>query len=109
MRSHPRFCGSASLSGRRSLPRGSLGQQVHHGLDDHGAHTGVDVSLTAKGPGSGWLTGNYENTEVYEAVAIALGVAKKEEWLGDDAARPFCCAAAPTLAGQSNYFGNTVG
>ena len=40
-------------------------------------HTGVDVPLTARGPGSGRLTGNYENTEVYHAMAGALGVARR--------------------------------
>ena len=40
-------------------------------------HTGVDVPLTADGPGSGRLSGNYENTEVYDAMASALGVAKR--------------------------------
>jgi alkaline phosphatase len=40
-------------------------------------HTGVDVPLTAEGPGSGRLTGNYENTEVYRAMAGALGVARR--------------------------------
>jgi alkaline phosphatase len=40
-------------------------------------HTGVDVPLTAEGPGSGRLAGNYENTEVYHAMAGALGVARR--------------------------------
>ena len=40
-------------------------------------HTGVDVPLTAKGPGSGRLTGNHENTEVYRAMAVALGVTRR--------------------------------
>jgi len=38
-------------------------------------HTGVDVPLTARGPSSGRLSGNYENTKVYHAMAEALGVA----------------------------------
>jgi alkaline phosphatase len=38
-------------------------------------HTGVDVPLTARGPGSGRFAGNYENTEVYHAMAGTLGVA----------------------------------
>jgi alkaline phosphatase len=40
-------------------------------------HTGVDVPLTAKGPGFGRLTGNYENTEVYDAMASSLGLATR--------------------------------
>jgi alkaline phosphatase len=40
-------------------------------------HTGVDVPLTAKGPGFGRLTGNYENTSVYHAMAGALGVTRR--------------------------------
>ena len=40
-------------------------------------HTGVDVPLTAEGPGSARLTGNYENTEVYHAMARALDVARR--------------------------------
>jgi len=40
-------------------------------------HTGVDVPLTAKGPGSGRLTGNYENTEVYHAMSAVLGVTRR--------------------------------
>jgi alkaline phosphatase len=38
-------------------------------------HTGVDVPLTARGPGAGRLAGNYENTEVYDAMAASLGAA----------------------------------
>lgn len=38
-------------------------------------HTAVDVPLTATGPGAELLTGNYENTYVYEAMAGSLGVA----------------------------------
>jgi alkaline phosphatase len=40
-------------------------------------HTGVDVPLTARSPGPGRLAGNYENTEVYHAMAGALGVARR--------------------------------
>ena len=40
-------------------------------------HTGVDVPLTARGPGSGRLTGNYENTEVYDAMASSLGLTRR--------------------------------
>ena len=38
-------------------------------------HTGVDVPLTAIGPGGGDLVGNYENTHIYEVMAGSLGVA----------------------------------
>lgn len=38
-------------------------------------HTGVDVPLTALGPGAENLTGNYENTHIYEVMADSLGVA----------------------------------
>jgi alkaline phosphatase len=38
-------------------------------------HTAVDVPLTATGPASDSLTGNYENTAVYGVMANALGVA----------------------------------
>lgn len=37
-------------------------------------HTAVDVPLTATGPGAESLTGNYENTHVYEVMAGSLGV-----------------------------------
>jgi alkaline phosphatase len=37
------------------------------------AHTGADVPLTASGPGAQNLTGNYENTEVYDVMAETLG------------------------------------
>ena len=37
-------------------------------------HTAVDVPLTATGPGAELLTGNYENTYVYEVMAGGLGV-----------------------------------
>lgn len=40
-------------------------------------HTGVDVPLTARGPGAGRLSGNYENTEVYDAMVESLGVRKR--------------------------------
>jgi alkaline phosphatase len=40
-------------------------------------HTGVDVPLTAEGSGSGRLTGNYENTEVYRSMVGALGLARR--------------------------------
>lgn len=40
-------------------------------------HTGVDVPLTADGPSSKRLSGNYENTHVYDAMASAIGVAKR--------------------------------
>jgi alkaline phosphatase len=40
-------------------------------------HTAVDVPLMAEGPGAGRLTGNYENTKVYDVMAKTLGVAKK--------------------------------
>ena len=38
------------------------------------AHTGVDVPLTASGPGGRELVGNYENTHVYDAMGGALGI-----------------------------------
>lgn len=37
-------------------------------------HTGSDVPLTATGPGAELLTGNYENTYIYEVMADSLGV-----------------------------------
>jgi alkaline phosphatase len=41
-------------------------------------HTAVDAPLTAQGPGAGQLTGNHENTKVYDILAKTLGVAKKQ-------------------------------
>ena len=38
-------------------------------------HTGVDVPLTAIGPGGKDLVGNYSNTHIYEVMAGSLGVA----------------------------------
>ena len=38
-------------------------------------HTGVDVPLTAIGPGGEDLVGNYSNTHIYEVMAGSLGVA----------------------------------
>ena len=40
-------------------------------------HTAGDVPLTAKGPGARLLTGNYENTEIYDVMARTLGVARR--------------------------------
>ncbi|MGI9050819.1 MAG: alkaline phosphatase, partial [Rubrobacteraceae bacterium] len=37
-------------------------------------HTGVDVPLTATGPGAKLLTGNYENTYIHDVMAQSLGV-----------------------------------
>ena len=39
------------------------------------SHTGVDVPLTATGPGAAALTGNYSNTVIYDVMARSLGVA----------------------------------
>ncbi len=39
------------------------------------SHTAVDVPLTATGPGAAALTGNYENTHIYDVMATSLGVA----------------------------------
>jgi alkaline phosphatase len=36
-------------------------------------HTGVDVPLTATGPKAKRLTGNYENTEVFDVMSKAYG------------------------------------
>lgn len=41
-------------------------------------HTGVDVPLTATGRGAAKLTGNYENTEVYDVMADTLGFPKAQ-------------------------------
>ena len=41
-------------------------------------HTGVDVPLTASGPGARNLVGNYENTEVYDVMAETLGFPKAQ-------------------------------
>jgi alkaline phosphatase len=38
-------------------------------------HTGTDVPFTSEGPGAGALAGVVDNTQVYDAVAAALGVA----------------------------------
>ena len=38
-------------------------------------HTGVDVPLTATGPGAELLTGNYENTHIHDVMAQSLSVA----------------------------------
>lgn len=38
-------------------------------------HTGVDVPLTAIGPGGEDLVGNYENTHIYEVMSGSLGIA----------------------------------
>lgn len=38
-------------------------------------HTAVYVILTATGPGTEFLTGNYKNTYVYDVMAGSLGVA----------------------------------
>jgi alkaline phosphatase len=42
------------------------------------AHTGVDVPLTASGPGGRDLVGNYQNTHVYDAMADALGIPRAQ-------------------------------
>ncbi len=41
-------------------------------------HTGVDVPLTASGPGGRDLVGNYQNTHVYDAMADALGIPRAQ-------------------------------
>jgi alkaline phosphatase len=42
------------------------------------AHTGADVPLTASGPGAQRLTGNYENTHVYDVMADTLGIPRAQ-------------------------------
>lgn len=37
-------------------------------------HTGVDVPVTALGPGASQLTGNYENTHIHSVIANSLGL-----------------------------------
>jgi alkaline phosphatase len=37
------------------------------------SHTAVDMPLTAEGPGAKKLTGNYENTRVYDVMVRTLG------------------------------------
>lgn len=41
-------------------------------------HTGVDMPLTATGPGARNLVGIYENTEVYDVMAESLGFPKAQ-------------------------------
>ena len=41
-----------------------------------GVHTGEDVVLTAMGPGSEYIYGFMENTEVFRVMALALGLGK---------------------------------
>ncbi|MGF1470616.1 MAG: alkaline phosphatase [Rubrobacteraceae bacterium] len=57
-------------------------------------HTGVDVPLTAIGPGGNQLTGNYENTRIYEVMAGSLGVADLEPLSGT--------GGSPAIAGATS-------
>jgi alkaline phosphatase len=41
-----------------------------------GVHTGEDVILTAVGPGSQYVHGFMENTDIFRIMAIALGLAE---------------------------------
>jgi alkaline phosphatase len=61
-------------------------------------HTGVDVPLTATGPGSEALTGLYENTAVYNVMAKSLGV------IGQEPASAATGASATTSATASSAF-----
>ena len=54
-------------------------------------HSGVDVPLTATGPGAELLTGNYENTHIYEVMAVSLGVS---DFAPARAAPPSCSKPA---------------
>lgn len=57
-------------------------------------HTAVDVPLTAKGPGAEQLTGNYENTHVYDVMAESLGVAGLEPQTGSASASATASSAS---------------
>lgn len=59
-----RFCGLGSTR----MP-GNLPQQVGAGV-----HAADDVILTANGPGAGLFRGHMENTQVFRAMATALGL-----------------------------------
>lgn len=57
-------------------------------------HTAVDVPLTATGPGAERLTGNYENTHIYDVMAESLGVAGLAPETGSASATASASASA---------------
>lgn len=61
-------------------------------------HTAVDVPLTATGPGAERLTGNYENTHVYDVMSQSLGVAGLEPETGSASASASTSASASASA-----------